>query len=908
MKTMKAMKALVALLLIVAACGDDGASLDASLDGGELDAAPTDAGGELDAGDTDAGDPDAGDPDAGRPYTQIGTFPFEFRIDGTTVSEDGSQFATGVIRPIGGPVDSLVDLSLYSDDETEVTIEPRRVRFSNRDSDPVFLVIRGVDDDLVDGPQEVTLSFVSNSANDLYAGGIDAVTTITNLDDERALEDVSDVDVGTDHVCAVSGGQVLCWGEGARGQLGAELASTVSPRAVSDIDDAVEVALGDRATCVRRAPAADMPGTVACWGAGTEGQLGRGAMDDSATPEPVTGITDAVAIDAGPSFACAVHATGAVSCWGANAVGQLGDGSTTPSDSPRTVMGIDDAIDVELGGSGACALRAAGGVRCWGDNTFGQVNASSGSGPVTMATNVAGISRVVSLSATNDSFCALRDDDAIRCWGNNDLNQLGERSGVPSSVHGEPVTPVFDRPGDVQRLAGGANHHCVTTNENRLICWGSTNEALIGNGPTVYFGLDLWQRDARSYASVAATPDQLVGGGEFVCARTAGRVHCMGPPSATLLAADGWVNRSDVETPVLGVAPHALLDLKELVATPRTTCALSGTHNSRCWGGALVQSEYAGAQGHGGTVAWTVPGPLVALEDGMAPDTPYSLRAGTLGMVGRVSGNQRVFYWGAMGPDVLTSGDDINYGGLGSDSGINGADGAVITTLGAHHTCWTRFMQSPRCYGDDAYGQRGDDAAFDSPRPTGQGAEIVGVSFPEMMSAGADHTCAVQDSNGVLKCWGRNHLGQLGDGTTENRAVAITPSVGSGELDVLECGGNATCIVRAGTMECVGDLGEGAQTAWQTFGVDGVDAVELSQDDEESAGCAVAGGTMHCWGVAGGTWASPVAIGEGVEFVAVGRRHVCWATQTELRCRGASADGMLGGYDLLGLRLAGAPE
>jgi alpha-tubulin suppressor-like RCC1 family protein len=38
-------------------------------------------------------------------------------------------------------------------------------------------------------------------------------------------------------------------------------------------------------------------------------------------------------------------------------------------------------------------------------------------------------------------------------------------------------------------------------------------------------------------------------------------------------------------------------------------------------------------------------------------------------------------------------------------------------------------------------------------------------------SAGNNYTCAVK-STGAARCWGRNHRGQLGDGTTHDRSRA----------------------------------------------------------------------------------------------------------------------------------------
>ena len=58
-----------------------------------------------------------------------------------------------------------------------------------------------------------------------------------------------------------------------------------------------------------------------------------------------------------------------------------------------------------------------------------------------------------------------------------------------------------------------------------------------------------------------------------------------------------------------------------------------------------------------------------------------------------------------------------------------------------------------------------------SPVAVGLGAGAVAVS----VALGYTHSCALL-SDGVVKCWGRNALGQLGDGTATNRLTPVTVS------------------------------------------------------------------------------------------------------------------------------------
>src|SRR4030095_3353191 len=63
-------------------------------------------------------------------------------------------------------------------------------------------------------------------------------------------------------------------------------------------------------------------------------QLGDGTTTDSPLPVAVLAIEDAIAIAAGYNHNCAVRATGELACWGWNAAGQLGDGAMSDSAAP----------------------------------------------------------------------------------------------------------------------------------------------------------------------------------------------------------------------------------------------------------------------------------------------------------------------------------------------------------------------------------------------------------------------------------------------------------------------------------------------------------------------------------------------------------------------------------------------
>jgi alpha-tubulin suppressor-like RCC1 family protein len=76
-----------------------------------------------------------------------------------------------------------------------------------------------------------------------------------------------------------------------------------------------------------------------------------------------------------------------------------------------------------------------------------------------------------------------------------------------------------------------------------------------------------------------------------------------------------------------------------------------------------------------------------------------------------------------------------------------------------------------RCWGRNEYGELGNGSTVESHIPVdvfGLGGGIVAISA----GASGHFVCALTDA-GLVKCWGRNQYGQLGDGTKEDRLLPV---------------------------------------------------------------------------------------------------------------------------------------
>src|SRR5262249_24708780 len=160
--------------------------------------------------------------------------------------------------------------------------------------------------------------------------------------------------------------------------------------------------------------------------------------------------------------------------------GQLGNGTNTTSNVPVSVSGLASGVSAIAAGSAhTCALTSAGAVKCWGRNDVGQLgngtNASSNV-PVDVTGLESGVS-AIAIGADAQSTCALTSAGAVRCWGHNALGQLGNGTTTSSNV---PVD-VTGLESGVSAISVGLAHACAVTSAGAAKCWGRGFFGELGN-------------------------------------------------------------------------------------------------------------------------------------------------------------------------------------------------------------------------------------------------------------------------------------------------------------------------------------------------------------------------------------------------------------------------------------------
>ncbi len=610
------------------------------------------------------------------------------------------------------------------------------------------------------------------------------------------------------HACGVTGGMVYCWGYNGYGQLGDGTTNNrYVPTAVvgvggtgylTGINSVYVSGQGENGyghTC-----AVSGAGIVYCWGYNGYGQIGDGSTTQRNSPMEISGVSGVLSMELSWRASCAVTGAGSAYCWGNNSQGQLGDNSTTQRPTPTQVVGPGGAgflsgvtsISTQFGSSYGHTCAVAGGAAyCWGNNSHTAIGDGTSTQRL-VPTPVSGLSSGVTAILAGESYnngigdyggysCALVSGN-IRCWGYSHANNnLGA---TPGGVIVSNATT----------LTGGREGPCYITTSGLAACYG------LGNGGINFAGLNnVVALSNNSYSYVN-------GNYETACAIVAGgSVYCVngsnGPRQVSVIG--HGTNTGSTAPWMISYPTPSGLSVTNVAVGGTHTCAV-GNGNVNCWGAGTK-----GALGNGGTSQVNTTSNVLLGASNLSSIAAVTAGS-THGCALTSAGN--VYCWGDnlygdLGNNSTTqSNTAVQVRGPG---GIGFLSGVTSLASGFRHNC-SVSGGAVYCWGWDGHGQLGNNSTISAAVPT----QVVGVGGTGYLSgftkvtAGYAHSCGLKN-DGTVFCWGNNQYGQLGNNSysQSNTPVQVVSVSGAGALTnvtAIAAGGYHTCAISSGQVFCWG--------------------------------------------------------------------------------------------------------
>lgn len=344
-------------------------------------------------------------------------------------------------------------------------------------------------------------------------------------------------------------------------------------------------------------------------------------------------------------------------------------------------------------------------------------------------------------------------------------------------------------------ISAGGNHTCARLSSGGVKCWGWNSSGQIGVGSTgiSVYATPVFVSEQRSGVR------EVVSGNSHTCSLlSTGSVRCWGD---NLYGQIGDGSRSDRLRPVAVTALPS--DVVKIAAGAGHTCALLSSGAAKCWG-----HNYSGQIGDG-----TEPNErLTPTQVSGLTDSVAQIACGGYHTCARLS-TGGVKCWGSNRYGQVGDG---THNLRSSPTNVVGlSTGVVDITAGEYHTCALLRDGSVRCWGYNSSGQLGDDSYTERLTPVNVADLATGVIS---VSAGRTHTCALLE-NGVVKCWGDNFFGQIGNGPPVPFLGRLRPVTVAGlgnEALKISAGGDHTCaLLDSGLTKCwgsniVGELGDGS--------------------------------------------------------------------------------------------------
>ncbi len=357
-----------------------------------------------------------------------------------------------------------------------------------------------------------------------------------------------------------------------------------------------------------------------------------------------------------------------------------------------------------------------------------------------------------SISGGQHHTLALKSDNTVLAWGQGAFGQLGtgnlDNSPVPVAVSGAKNT-------NIVAVSAGGFHSLALKNDGSLISWGDNTHGQLGNnlqGSINSTSVPVDVGVTFKFTSIAT------GANHSLALRDDGNVYSWGDNSRKQLGNTAPNNTTPTLVP-------GTSNTVAIAAGEKHSLALKSDGTILAWG----SDEFGqlGDNAAGGTTS-TTPQPVQDATNivAIAAGRSFSLA---------LKSDGTLLAWGANFSGELGDGSSTDRTTPVAVGGSN-SNNIVAIAAGLNHSVALKKDGTVLVWGSDEFGQLGDGTALEdksTPVVIGGATNIVGIA------AGGFHTLALK-SDGTMQNWGKDDLGQLGNGTPlENSASPVSVLLGA---------------------------------------------------------------------------------------------------------------------------------
>lgn len=245
-------------------------------------------------------------------------------------------------------------------------------------------------------------------------------------------------------------------------------------------------------------------GTIWGWGYASSGQLAS-LSENELIPVKLSEDRDWKIIQSGIKNTFAIKENGTLWSCGNNEFGSLGINSEEASINYFQQVGqASNWLKVAPSYLFTVALKSNGTIWAWGQNDANQLGNKTKNSKELAPIQIGDASNWIDIATTtNKTAFAIKDDGTIWAWGLNDSNLI-----VPDARVGNTYLPTqVNNDRDWIRIEGGKNHVIAQKTDGTIWTWGESNMGQLGSGELVAYtnrpqivSADVWYDFSAGYA------------------------------------------------------------------------------------------------------------------------------------------------------------------------------------------------------------------------------------------------------------------------------------------------------------------------------------------------------------------------------------------------------------------------